>query len=215
MTSSSDNDDPLHELRPELLLVCGAVGLIGNLAPLLAMLVAWPVAEHDLVADTISDLARGPHKWIMDTGFYFGAAGLLGLAIGAAHLHLGRWGWSAGLLCLSFLAMVIVLLGLWDDLVPADGRGMTVHGRLTFLLGPLYLAGPLLMMAGVRRIGRWMSAAFIISAVLWIVLATAFKLSPDDIDGLVEKIAVAATLLWTLPLSGLLLRVGMSHRDGA
>jgi hypothetical protein len=201
----------LHELRPELLIVCGLLGIVGNLAPLLSMLAAWPIAEHDLVADTISDLARGPHKWIMDTGFYLCAAGLLALSIGAAHLHMGRWSWSAGLFCLALLALVIVLLGLWDNITPDRDEGMTVHGRLVFLLGPLFLAGPLLMTSGARRIGKGLPAAFVASTVLWIVFAAAFKLSPDDIDGLLEKIAVAAKVLWTLPLSAVFLRHGLAR----
>ena len=65
--------------RPELLVFCGLVGLVGCIAPIGAMVWATVVKKHGFVADTISDLARGPHKWIMDGGFYLGAAGLLAL----------------------------------------------------------------------------------------------------------------------------------------
>lgn len=205
----------LHVIRPELLVLCGAVGIVGNLGPIAAMVLALPVAEHDFMADTISDLARGPHAWLMDTGFYLGAAGMLALAIGAAHYHIGRWAWSAGLFCLALLALVITLLGVWDDITP-EGAGMTVHTRLTFLLGPLYLAGPLLMAPAIARVDRGLAVAFAASAVLWIVFAAAFKLTGDGIDGLLEKIAVAATLVWTLPLAAVLLRRGLDHRgDGS
>lgn len=121
--------------RPELLIVCAIVGLIGAVAPTVLNVVASVVAEHDFVADTISDLGRGPHKWIMDTGFYINAAGLLGLAIASAHAHFGRTGWSVGILCLALAGLVTVLLGVWDKF---GGNGdMSVHTRLTFFLGPL------------------------------------------------------------------------------
>jgi hypothetical membrane protein len=208
-TRVRETSGAIHEERPELLVFSGAVGILGNIAPIVAMALAVPIAQHELIADTISDLGRGPHKWVMDTGFYFNAAGLLALAIGTAHYHVGRAAWSAGVFCLAFLALVITLLGLWDDLATERSEGWTWHVWLTFILGPLYLAGPLLMAPGASRISKSLSAAFIASAVLWTIFATAFKLAPDSYDGLLEKIAVAATLLWTLPLSVILLRRGM------
>jgi hypothetical protein len=139
----------------------------------------------------------------MDLGFYVNAAGLLALAIGAAHAHLGRMAWSLGIFCLSFLALVVVLLGLWDEFHNAGSNApdMTVHTKLTFFLGPLYLAGPLLTArgaAGISKVYGWM---FIASSASWLILAVAFKLVPTAYDGIFEKIAISATMLWTLPLS--------------
>lgn len=202
----------LHEERPELLIFCGIVGILGNLAPLVAMVLAVPIAQHDFIGDTISDLGRGPHAWIMDTGFYCGAAGMLALSIGAAHLHLGRHAWSAGLIALALLALVITLLGVWDQIVPeTQADNATVHTRITYFLGPLYLVGPLLMAPGIARVSRAFAVAFVGSAIGWIVFAIAFKLAPDSFDGLLEKIAVAATLFWTLPLATILLQRGYAR----
>ncbi|MGR3513503.1 MAG: DUF998 domain-containing protein [Paracoccaceae bacterium] len=191
------------QFRPELLLFCGIAGLVGSFAPILMNIVATFVAEHDVVADTISDLGRGPHKWIMDTGFYLGAAGLIALAIGAAHAHLGGLRWSIGIFILPLLALVTVLIGVWDTF--GQGEDLSVHTRLTFLLGPLYLLGPLVMASSAGAVmpsAKWLFAA---AALLWAVLATWFKLAPDGFDGLIEKLAVLATLLWTVPLSLILL----------
>lgn len=202
------------EARPELLLICGIVGLIGNIAPVVAMLIASGIAEHDIVADTISDLGRGDHKWIMDLGFYMNSAAMLALAIAAAHLHLGRARWSFGIFSLTLLALLTVMIGLWDAFGRSnpEGAGMAVHTWLTFGLGPLYTAGPILMANGVKRVHRWTPYAFYASAVLWIVFATAFKLAPNSFDGILEKIAVTATLGWTLPLGWLFLRCGLRGR---
>jgi hypothetical protein len=198
------------EPRPELLLVCGIVALLGNLAPILTMGIAAGIAEHDFVADTISDLGRGPHKWIMDTGFYMNSAAILALAIAAAHLHLGRSGWSLGIFALALLALLTTVLGLWDAFHTEehDPPGMTVHTWLTFGLVPLYLAGPILMAPGAARLHGWMRPVFYGAAALWIVFAVAFKLVPTGIDGLMEKIAVAATYAWTLPMAWLFIEQG-------
>lgn len=199
--------------RPELLLVCGLVALTGNLAPILTMVISAGIAEHDMIADTISDLGRGPHRWIMDTGFYLNSAAMLALAIAAAHLHLGRTGWSLGILVLALLALLTTMIGLWDAFHtgPDNPPGMTVHTWLTFGLAPLYLAGPLLMAPGAASLHPWMKPAFVVSAVCWIVFAVAFKLVPTSFDGLIEKIATLATYGWTLPLAGLFLLEGRRH----
>ncbi len=201
----------VEEQRPELLLFCGLVGLIGNLTPIFTMIWAAGIAEHDFIADTISDLARGPHKHIMDVGFYVNAAGLLALSIAAAHAHLGRWAWSVGLFCLAFIALVVVLLGIWDEFGKTNdpAEGMSVHTKLTFALGPLYLAGPLLMAGGAARIRRLYRPLFLAAAGLWLVLSVAFKLAPNAYDGILEKAAIACTMLWTIPLSALFLIRGI------
>lgn len=199
--------------RPELLLICGIVGLLGNLAPVVAMVTGWLFTDHDMISDTISDLGRGPHKIIMDTGFFANAAAMLALAIAAAHLHLGRAGWSFGILCLSLLALLTVMIGLWDAFgQTAEGSGMAVHTWLTFGLGPLYLAGPILMAGGIAC--QWPGWRFVFygSALGWIVFATWFKLAPNAYDGILEKIAVVATLFWTLPLAWVLMSAGQRAR---
>ncbi|MFD1344579.1 DUF998 domain-containing protein [Litorisediminicola beolgyonensis] len=200
--------------RPELLIFCGVAGLIGTLAPLAMIVWADAVAEHDFIADTISDLARGDHKWIMDLGFYLNAGGLLALAIAAAHAHLGRAGWSIGIVTLALLSLTVVMLGLWDKFHDADYNppGMTVHTKLSFALGPLYLVGPLLMAqgaGGVRRAYLWL---FLASAGLWIAFAAAFKLAPTGYDGILEKVAITMTWLWTVPLGALFISRGLGKR---
>ena len=116
--------------RPELLVLCGIAGLLGSIAPTIMNVIASIVAQHDFIADTISDLGRGPHKWIMDTGFYISAAGRLGLSIGSSHAHFGRMGWSLGIFALALTAMFTVLLGVWDKI--GNGDDLSVHTRLTF-----------------------------------------------------------------------------------
>ena len=206
-----------HE-RPELLMACGAIGLIGSLIPLFT--IVWAdiaVGNHDFIADSISDLARGPERFIMDVGFYAAAAGLLALAIGCAHAHLGRTGWSLGILSLALAALVVVMLGLWDAFgSTAEGDGMSVHTQLSFALAPLYLVGPLLMATAAGHIDDRLRWSFIAAGVIWLVFAAAFKLTPTSVDGIFEKIAFAGTYLWTLPLGVILWRRGhaRSHRLG-
>jgi len=209
--SRHERAEVVAQERPELLMFCGLAGLVGNVMPIVTIIWATSVTEHHFIADTVSDLARGQHKWIMDFGFYVDAAGMLGLAIAAAHAHLGRTAWSLGIFCLAFTALVVVLLGLWDEFHDAsyDPPGMTVHTKLTFVLGPLYLAGPLLMARAASAVSPLYGLSFLVAAGLWLAFATAFLLAPTAYDGILEKIAIAATMLWTLPLSWLFLARGL------
>ncbi len=89
-----------------------------------------------------------------------------------------------------------------------------MHTKLSFLLAPLYLVGPLLMAPAVANLHERLRSVFYISAILWLVFAVGFKIVPTSWDGILEKIAVAATMLWTLPLAWILLVRGYerSHR---
>lgn len=205
MTLSTQTTPSIPGLRG--LRALGVMALIGHLAPVLAMAISIPIARHDVIADTISDLGRGPHKWIMDTGFYLYALGMAALAGAAAAVDPGGRRWRVGVICLALLAPLIVGIGLWDHFHTAGDNppGRTVHTWLTLGLAPLYFIGPLAMARDAGRWRAWTRPAFFAAAGLWIVFAAAFKLQPTDIDGLLEKIAVAATYLWTLPLIALVL----------
>ena len=196
------SSDTRPRIEPLLLGFCGIFGLIGSLAPTATMAWAGMVAEHDFLADTLSDLGRGPHRRIMDTGFFINAASLIALALAATQLHGGQKRWSGAILAMVLLALNIVAIALWDAFGrTAPDAGMSVHTQLTFGLAPLYFFAPLLMASVLRDEATAMARLFVVSAGLWAVFAVAFKLAPDWIDGGLEKIAVAATLLWTIPLS--------------
>lgn len=197
-----------HE-RPELLILCGFLGLAGTLAMSLGVVIVQAIAPgHNPIEDTISDLARGDTAWIMDPIFYLNAAGMLALAIGAAHRHLGRWGWSLGIFSLAGVALVVTLLGIWDEFNSGPSEDWSVHTRLSTLLFPLYLAGPLAMARGIGRISRTYFWLFVASGVLWPVAALLYFFGPAGYYGLTERIAGAMTLLWLLPLGWHLLAHG-------
>jgi len=173
------------------------------------------IPDHDPVTDTISDLGRGPNAVWMDTLFYLNAAGHVALALGAAHAHLGRWGWSAGTVILTLVGLDLVMLGLWDEFsTESDVENLSVHSQLAVLLFPLYFVGPLSMAAGAARASRGYGRAFIAGAALWPVCALAYYFGPDHIDGALERVAGLVTLLWTMPLGWLFLSRGRARAGG-
>ena len=205
--------------RPELLVVCGLAGAFGGIALVaLAFHAGAVVPAHDPVAETLSDLGDGPSAIWMDLGFYLQAAGLVGLATGAAHAHLGRWGWSLGVLSLTGIALVVTLLGVFDDFHtrPVPVERLSVHTRLTYLLVPLYAVGPVAMAAGAARAWRPLGPLFLGAGAAMLALGPVFYLVPTSVDGLVERLLVLPGLVWTLALSALLLmRAQAIGRRGA
>lgn len=209
--ASSEYNPVVADERPELLIFCGALGIFGNLAMTVGTITMGLVLPgHDPISDTISDLARGEYHVIMDTIFYLNAAALIALAIGAAHAHLGRWAWSLGLLILALTALDVVMLGLWDEFgATAEGEGWSVHVKLSTLLWPLFFIGPLAMAPAAGRIRPLYKWLFIASGVSWAIAAPAFFMSPDNIDGLIERIAGVCTLFWTVTLGWMQLHRGL------
>ena len=200
---------PVAGERPELLILCGALGIAFPVLFTLGVLALQVVIpNHDPVTDTISDLGRGPHAVWMDTLFYVNAAGHIALGLGAAHAHLGRWAWSAGSVVLTLLALDLVMLGIWDSFGRGEGEEYSAHSQLAILLLPLYLIGPLSMAPGAARAGRAYWWLFVVSAGLWPAAALFYYFGPDPVDGLLERIAGATTLLWTIPLGWLFLARG-------
>ncbi|MGR3760061.1 DUF998 domain-containing protein [Roseobacteraceae bacterium NS-SX3] len=175
--------------RPHLLMLLAALGFLGCASLIAGTLIAPVfVPDYNWVSDTISDLAAGEWEIIMDVALYGFAAGLMAAALAAAHAHLGGSAWSAGVLSLALLAALVVVIGARNEYGDGDSEGVVIHIYLVYALGALFVLAPLSMAGGFGRehpqTRRWLLGL----AALWAVLAPVFLLSPDNIDGLLERL---------------------------
>jgi hypothetical protein len=183
---------------PLLLGVCGALGLLGALALFATNGAASALAGgHDWTADTVSKLAAGPRGAVQDAGLYLYAAGLVALAMAAAHVHPGGGRWSLGALCLAVLAAVLTAIAAR----PGYRLDAPTHAALVYLMGALWLAAPLLMARGLARVSprRGMSSAAL--GLAWGVGSAGFLLTPEAWQGLVERLLGVVTMAWVALLS--------------
>ena len=189
--------------------VLAGAALFGCAAVLLADLVMWFLVEgYSPVAQTISELAAGPHHTIQDTGIVLFALGILALAV-ALTLR-GRSGPRAWLVRVGFflLAADVVLIALWNEYGDGQPGGLEIHRWLVLglyvLVGLLLWFGSAVRPAADSRLSRVAKPL----AVAWAVLAPLFYVVPDGVDGLYERglalflvgsVALAALRLWRDP----------------
>ena len=84
----------------------------------------------------------------MDFSLFTFAAGLAGLAVAAAHAHLGGRRWAWGVICLLVLAGLVMVIGARDEYGDGDDTGVVIHVYLVWGLGAVFTAMPLLMATG-------------------------------------------------------------------
>ena len=175
--------------RPVLLQLLAAIGLLGSLSLIAGTGLAQVlVPDHDWISDTISDLAAGKLEIVMDVALYGFAAGLIATALAAAHAHLGGTGWSIGVLSLALLAALVVVVGARNEYGDGDSEGVVIHIYLVYGLGALFLIAPIAMAPGFGFYSVKVKWMFYVLAASWAVTAPVFLLSPNSIDGLIERI---------------------------
>ncbi|WP_323767489.1 DUF998 domain-containing protein [Marinovum sp.] len=189
------------EARRGLVTALSLYACLGCVIFAVTILIAdFVVPDHDWIADTISDLGAGRYEFIVDIGIYAFSAALIATALLAAHLHLGGWEWSLGLLGLALLGLIVFLVGARNEYGDQDNEGVVIHIYLVYALGLLLLLVPLALARGARLHSPGHARILIGLALLWLVSAPVFFFLPTDIDGLYERylgviaMAMVATL---------------------
>ncbi|WP_158234150.1 DUF998 domain-containing protein [Oceaniglobus indicus] len=179
-----------------LLRFCALAGWLGALALVLSVIVApWFVPDYDWISDTISDLGAGRNEWIVDVGLYAYAGGLMVLAVGAAHMHPGGdVGWTAGLLALLVLGLLVTVIGARNEYGDGDSDGVVVHTKLVYGLGLGYTVATFGMAS---QAGGRMTTVFRVFGALWVLCAPVFFFLPTGIDGLFERWLGVIALGWS------------------
>lgn len=188
MPHSCETRRPQYPAHPAFLLVTGTLGLLG-IVSLTAGQVAGALLlpDYDWTAQTISDLAAGRNEIVMDIGLYGFAAALTAAALGAAHLHLGRAGWTLGTFALVLLAAATIIIGARNEYGDGDQEGVVIHGYVVVAIGILFAGLPFLMMGGARLAGKVYARIFLACGVLWSVGAPLFFVVPSGWDGAWER----------------------------
>jgi hypothetical membrane protein len=170
------------------MLFFGWYALFGCLVFTVAILIAdFVVPNHDWIADTISDLGAGKYEFIVDIGIYAFSGSLIAVALLASHVHMGGWRWTAGIIGLAVMALVVFLIGARNEYGDQDDDGTVIHYYLVYALGFLMAAVPLVMASGAGRAGKGYAKTLVAISVIWTLSAPIFFMLPNDIDGIYER----------------------------
>lgn len=187
--------------QPVLILALVWLAVSGCLALASSILIAdFVVPDHDWIADTISDLGAGRYEFIVDFGLYAFSAALIGLAVAAAHVHLGAWDWSVGIIALVTFGLLVFLIGARNEYGDNDSDGWVIHTYLVYALGLAMAVACFALARGAARASPRYRTILIATGIVWVISAPVFFFLPTDVDGIYERYlgAVSVVLILTL-----------------
>ena len=199
-----------HQVSPEvgeqplLMYTLVLLALFGCIALAASLLIAdFVVPDHDWIADTISDLGAGRYEFIVDTGLYAFSAALIGLAVLAAHVHLGAWDWSVGIIALIVFGLLVFLIGARNEYGDNDNEGWVIHTYLVYALGATMAVACFSLARGAARASPVYRIVLIATGIVWSASAPVFFFLPTDIDGIYERYLGAVSFVLVLTLAHL------------
>ncbi|MEN3791312.1 DUF998 domain-containing protein [Fulvimarina sp. MAC3] len=199
----ASSDDPSH---PKLFYWCGVVGICGCVIVVIANFAALAVLPNVGVFEgTISDTAAGRMAWVMDSGLYAFAIGMIAGSIGLRRLHFGHIGWSVGSWLLMLVAIMIMVIGAYGEYGDNDVGGLVIHLPLVVAMALTFTATALSTAYGFYHYERRWFWFNIVCAVLWVGGAAIFWFSPTSIDGFIERGVGFVCVIWLFALSKLLI----------
>ncbi|WP_299673323.1 DUF998 domain-containing protein [uncultured Roseobacter sp.] len=191
------------------MIALGWAAILGCAVFSISILIAdFVVPDHDWIADTISDLGAGRYEFIVDIGIYAFSGSLICTALLSAHVHMGGWKWSVGIVGLALLGLLVFLIGARNEYGDRDSDGVVIHIYLVYGLGAIMAAVPWLMSQGARRAGGRYGAILVAISLIWVVSAPVFFLLPDSVDGLYERYLGVIAFALVITLARLFIKRG-------
>ncbi|NIZ11250.1 DUF998 domain-containing protein [Pseudooceanicola sp. HF7] len=202
--ATDDQMPPEIDEQPRLLRFLSLLAVFGCVALTCSILIAdFVVPDHDWIADTISDLGAGRYEFIVDIGLYTFSAALIGLALSAAHVHLGAWDWSVGIIALIVFGLLVFLIGARNEYGDNDSDGWVIHEYLVYGLGVAMTVACFALARGAARASPRYRRILIATGIVWVVSAPVFFFLPTDIDGIYERYLGAVSFVLILSLAHL------------
>ncbi|QHQ36720.1 DUF998 domain-containing protein [Algicella marina] len=190
--------------QPVLMLTLALLAVFGCVALTTSVVIAdFVVPNHDWIADTISDLGAGRYEFIVDIGLYAFSAALIGLAVLAAHVHLGGWEWSVGIIALVIFGLLVFLIGARNEYGDNDDEGWVIHIYLVYALGMTMAVACFALARGAARAGPRYRTILNATGIIWGVSAPVFFILPTAVDGIYERYLGAVSFVLVLTLAHL------------
>lgn len=186
----------------------GVLAIIGAVAAIVADVTAISLDPgRSFLATSVSATAVGDHSWFVDGAIYLTGGGIGALAFGFHFWNLDHGRYRFGIFCLAALALTIVLLAGWDAYNPDQVPDFGFHMMLVYGLSALFPLAALTLARALFKISRFWGAFSISLALLWLVAGPVYAFTPEELEGLFQRIAFALLLFWVGGVGVLFLRV--------
>jgi hypothetical protein len=186
----------------------GIVAIIGAVAAVAADIMAVSLIESaSFLATSVSAIAIGEHSWFVDAAIY-----LTGIAIATLAFAFHRWNidngrYRFGIFSLAMLAIVIFLLAGWDAYDPLRVPDFGFHMILVYALSALFPLAALTLARALSKVHPFWGGFSITLAALWLVCGPLYAVTPEDMEGLFQRIAFAFLLVWVAGIGLMLVLV--------
>lgn len=192
--------------------VAAVIGIAAYIA--VDIVLAFLRPDQSLVRSAESDYGNGPYRWLMDLNFEIRMVLSLAMVAAVAGALRTRPAGAIGLLLFVVWSLASGVLGFFPD--DLEGHPTTAHGAVHLMAARIgfltCLIGTGLIILARRRI--LITSARLTHALLWLIAAATLVLlaatgfRPNTLDGLWERIFLAAELAWVAATCWSLRRVG-------
>ena len=185
------------------------VAILGALAVVVANVVAvWLHPTTGFFADTISNLAAGRYHWVLDAALVLFGLGMIAVAFALWSFRLDGWRWRLGAALIGLSGLGVIVIALWNEYGDGAPGGVTIHLETVIALGLAFAIGSWLVAPGLSRIRTFWAGLSVWLGLFWLLAGLAyFFLAPDGLDGLIERIAAMAMVLWAVAMARLVGRL--------
>ena len=175
----------------------GLVAIISAMAAVAADIAAISLdASRSFYATSVSATAIGEHAWFVDAAIYLTGAAIAALAFAFHHWNIEHGRYRFGIFCLASLVITIFLLAGWDAYDPLEVPDFGFHMMLIYALSALFPLAALTLARALSKVGPFWGYFSITLAVLWLICGPIYAVTPEEFEGLFQRIAFVLMLLW-------------------
>ncbi|HYD71915.1 MAG TPA: DUF998 domain-containing protein [Candidatus Binatia bacterium] len=145
---------------------------------------------------SVSATAIGKHSWFVDAAIYLTGAAIAVLAFAFHHWNIEHGRYRFGIFCLAALVITIFLLAGWDAYDPLEVPDFGFHMILVYALSALFPLAALTLARALSKVRPFWGYFSITLAVLWLICGPIYAVTPEELEGLFQRIAFVFMLLW-------------------
>lgn len=165
------------------------------------------------LATSVSATAVGKTAWFVDA-----AISITGAAIAALVFALHRWRldhgrYRFGLFCLAALSITMFFIAGWNGYEPGQVPDFGFHMMLVYALSALFPLAAFTLARGLSKVHRAWGFLSVALAVLWLIAGPIYAVTPEDWEGLFQRIVFVFMLVWIAGLGALLISAAPRHVD--